>query len=90
MRRVLLAGVTVMGGVALATAFWPHVATIVFGVLVAVLSVVLAVPVGVAVRWVRAELVCRRELRTMPALDVPSFYVPPAAVPTFHELRTSA
>ena len=90
MRRVLLTGLTVMGVVALATAIWPHVAAVVFGVLVAVLSAVGAVPVSVVARWVRGELVCRRELRTMPALDVPASYAPPVTVPTLHELRESA
>lgn len=90
MRRVLLAGLAAMGGVAFATLIWPHVAAVVFGVLVTALSAIAAVPVAAAVRWVRGELVSRRELRTMPALDVPAFPAPAAATPSLHELRMSA
>lgn len=88
--RMVLGGLTVMGVVALATLIWPHVAAVVFGVLVTALSAVGAVPVAAAARWVRGELASRRELRTMPALDVPAFYGPPVAAPTLHELRESA
>ena len=46
MRRVLLAGLAAMGGVAFATLIWPHVAAVVFGVLVTALSAIAAVPVA--------------------------------------------
>lgn len=88
--RMSLGGLAVMGAVALGTVIWPHIAAVVFGVLVTALSAVGAVPVGLAARWARGELACQRELRTMPALDVPAFYGPHAAVPTLHELRESA
>jgi HAMP domain-containing protein len=88
--RMVLGGLAVMGVVALATLIWPHVAAVVFSVLVTALSAVGAVPVTAAARWVRGQLAGRRELRTMPALHVPAPYAPPVAVPTLHELRESA
>lgn len=87
-RRGFLGGLAAMGVVALGAALWPQVAGWVFGVLVSTLSVVCAVPAAVAVCWMRRELASRRNLRTMPVLDVRSSYASP--VPTLHELRDSA
>ncbi|MGD9697290.1 MAG: hypothetical protein AB7V42_16710 [Thermoleophilia bacterium] len=88
MRRLLLAGLGVMGAVALAAAIWPAVAGLVTGLLVTVLGAAAGVLAGLGGRRVRMELAWRRELRTMP---------PPAAAaygdtagPTLAQLRESA
>jgi len=86
--RMVLGGLAVMGAVAAATLIWPHVAAVVFSVLVTALGAVGAVPVAAGARWARGELASRWELRTMPAL--PASYAPPVAGPTLHELRESA
>lgn len=88
-RRMALAGLAAMGGVALATAIWPDVAATVFGLLVAALSVVTAVLATLAVRWVRGELAWRGELRAMPPADAAAYGVAPLA-PSLAELRQSA
>jgi hypothetical protein len=87
MKRIVGAGLGAMGVVALASAVWPAVAGLVSGLLVAVLCAgggTLAVLGG---RRVRAELVWRRELRTLP---LPSTYGDATAAPTLAELRESA
>lgn len=88
--RMLVMGLAAMGAVALGAAIWPQIAAVVFGVLVGLLSVVFAVPVGVATRWVRRELACRRELGTMSVPHSTSGYGPAAVVPTLAELREPA
>jgi hypothetical protein len=87
-RRMALAGLAVMGGVALATAIWPDVAAVVFGLLVAALSVGTTVLAALAMRWVRGELAWRRELRAVPAVDAAAYGAAPVA-PSFAELRQS-
>ncbi|MGH3616308.1 MAG: hypothetical protein ACRDRK_27680 [Pseudonocardia sp.] len=77
-----------MVAVALATAIWPAVGAMVFGVLVAALSTVAAVLAALAVRWVRG-LAWRRELRAMPGVDTAPYGAAPV-VPTLAELRQSA
>lgn len=68
-RRLVLTGLGVMGAVALAAAMWPAVAGLVTGLLIGVLCAAAGVAAVVGGRRVRAELVWRRELRTMPPLD---------------------
>lgn len=89
MRNVFLAGLGTMAGVALTTAIWPSVASVVLGVLVVQLSAVLAVLVSLVARRVRAEVAWRRELRTMPQVDASAYGEEPA-VPSLAELRQSA
>lgn len=88
-RRMALAGLAVMAAVAVATAIWPAVAGLVFGLLVMVLSAGTAVPVVLVVRWVRRELAWRRELRTMPPVNAATYVAAPV-VPTLAPLRESA
>jgi ABC-type long-subunit fatty acid transport system fused permease/ATPase subunit len=88
-RPMALGGLVVMACAAVATAIWPVVASVVFGVLVAVLSAVAGVLTGLALRWARAELAWRRELRTMPEGDGATSGSA-AVVPTLAELRESA
>jgi len=89
MRRVLVAGLAAMAGVALVSAIWPSVADAVFGVLVVELSAVIAVLGSLVVRRVRVEVAWRRELRTMPQVDGTAYGAAPAA-PSLSELRQSA
>lgn len=89
MRNLLLAGLGMMAAVAMATAIWPSVASVVLGVLVVELSAVIAVLTSLVVRRVRAAVTWRRELRTMPQADAPAYGAAPA-VPSLAELRQSA
>lgn len=91
MPRVLLSGLGVMGAVALATALWPPVGTVVTILLVTVTVTVVAVPAASAVRWARRELADRRQLRTMVAAATAA--AEPGAAPStpmLVELRESA
>jgi hypothetical protein len=88
-RRLVFTGLGVMAAVALAAAIWPAVAGLVTGLLVTVLCAAAGVLAVLGGRRVRAELVWRRELRTMPPLDG-STYEDAAARPTPAGLRESA
>lgn len=86
--RMVLAGLTAMSAVALCSAIWPAVAAVIAGVFVFLLVVVVAVPTGLGIRWVRREVAWRRDLRAMPAGDLVADAAAP--VPTLAELRESA
>ena len=86
--RMVLAGLTAMSVVALCSAIWPAVAMVITGVFVFLRVVVVAVPTGLGVRWVRREVAWRRDLRAMPAGDLIADAAAP--VPTLAELRESA
>ncbi len=88
-RRITLAGLAVMGVIALCSAVWPAVAVVVADVFVSLLVTVVAVPAVLGVRWVCSELGWRRELRALPAVDVAA-PAPESVVPTLAELRESA
>ncbi len=89
-RRITLAGLAVMGAVALLSAIWPAVAAAVAAVFVALLVLVGVVLAVVGVRRVRGELVWRRELRTMPTATGSGAYESGSGSPTLAELRDSA
>ena len=89
MKRIVGAGLGMMGAVALATAIWPAVAGLVTGLLVTVLCVGAGTLAVLGGRRVRAELAWRRELRTMPPLDAAT-YGDVAGGPTLAQLRESA
>ena len=86
-RPMVLAGLVVMGAVALCSAIWPAVAAIVAVVFMSLVGVAVAVPAALGVRWARGELAWRRELATMAPVDAAGS-VP--VVPTLAELRESA
>lgn len=89
--RVLVAGLLAMGAVALLSAIWPSVASVVGGVFIAVLGGGVLVPAVLGVRWVRGELAWRRELRAMPpagAAAAPEGAAP--VMPSLAELRETA
>ncbi len=87
--RMVLAGLAVMGAVALLSAIWPGVAAVVTDVFVAVVATAAAGPLFLAVRRVRSELAWRREVRTMASVAEGVQGTEPA-VPTLAELRESA
>ncbi len=89
MKRIVGAGMGTMGAVGLVTAIWPAVAGLVTGLLVVVLCAGTGTLAVVGGRRVRAELACRRELRTMPPLDTAP-YGDATAGPTLAQLRESA
>lgn len=91
-RRMATGGLAVMAMVATAAAIWPGVASLVSGLLITVLSIGTAVLCGLAARWARGELAWRRELRTTPPLDVPTYDTAHGApgAPTLAGLRDSA
>jgi hypothetical protein len=74
-------------GDALAAAMWPALAGLVTALLVTVLCAAAGTLVVFGGRRLRAELVARRELRTMPPLDTAPYAVPAA---TLAQLRESA
>jgi len=88
-KRMTLAGLAVMAGVAVTTAIWPVVAGMVFALLVTVLCAATAAPTVLGVRWVRGELAWRRELPTMPPVGL-AMQNAVALAPTLAELRESA
>lgn len=88
-RRTLGSGLVTMATVALMTAIWPGVASVVLGLLITVLSIGAAAPIVLVIRWVRGELVWRRELRSMPPVDA-ARYGPASMAPALGGLRKSA
>jgi Flp pilus assembly protein protease CpaA len=89
MKRTVGAGLGTMGAVALAAAIWPAVAGLVAGLLVTALCAGTGTLAVLGGRRVRAQLAWRRELRSMPPLDV-STYGDAVADPTLAQLRESA
>ena len=89
-RWMVLSGLGAMGAVALASAIWPNVAAVVSGLFVTVLLVMSAVPVALTGRWMRGELVWRRELRAMGPVSAEQAIAPEPVAPTLAELRESA
>lgn len=89
MRRLTLVGLATMGAVALASAIWPAVATVVSILLAVVVTAGFSVPTVLGIRWVRGELEWRRELRTMPPVATAAYGAAPAA-PPLSDLRQSA
>lgn len=88
-RKLVTGGLALMAVVALATAIWPSLATVIEAVFGVVLAAAVAVPGAFAVRWVRGELAWRRELPTMPPVGLAAQDAV-ALAPTLAELRESA
>lgn len=89
MKRIVGSGLGMMGAVALAAAIWPAVASVVTGLLVAVLCVGTGTLAMLGGRRLHMELAGRRELRTMPPLDAAT-YGDAAGGPTLAQLQESA
>jgi hypothetical protein len=86
MKRIVGAGLGTMGAVALTTAIWPTVASLMTGLLVTVLCASVGTLVVLGARRLRGELMWRHELLTMPPVDAAT----DGAAPTLTELRESA
>ncbi len=80
MKRIVGAGMGTMGAVGLVTAVWPAAAGLVTGLLVIVMCAGLGALAVLSGRWAHAELVWRRQLRSMPAVDTALYAVPASAL----------
>jgi hypothetical protein len=90
MKRIVGAGLGLMGAVTLGAAIWPAVAGLVTGLLITALCAGGAALATLGGRWVRAELAWRRELRAMGPVSAEQAVAPGPVLPTLAELRHSA
>lgn len=88
MKRIVGAGLGLMGAVTLGAAIWPSVAGLVTGLLITALCAGGAVLATLGGRWVRTKLAGRRGLRAMGPAE--QAVAPEPVVPTLAELRHSA